>query len=231
MKTNFTTTPALKWQASDNSERFYISGQTQTAGTGFDEWRFSNLFGYTSFYNSGIESMRITDTGNLGLGVTNPSEKMEVVGNVKATAFISTSDQRLKTDIQKITGLESILKLNGYKYRWIKDGTPDGGVIAQEVEKVFPDAVKTDQVSGFKAVKYNYLIAPLIESIKELFGITSANQREIATLNKKIESLNQQIDQTKKENQSIKDYLCSQNKKAAICKNKNDSNFESKHEK
>jgi hypothetical protein len=41
------------------------------------------------------------------------------------------------------------------------------GVIAQEVEKVFPELVMTDE-QGLKRVEYGGLIAPLIEAVKEL---------------------------------------------------------------
>jgi hypothetical protein len=41
------------------------------------------------------------------------------------------------------------------------------GVIAQEVEKVFPDLVETDE-QGVKRVAYHGLVAPLIEAVKEL---------------------------------------------------------------
>ena len=41
-------------------------------------------------------------------------------------------------------------------------------MIAQEVGSVFPDLVKTDRVTGMKAVQYANLLAPLIEAVKEL---------------------------------------------------------------
>lgn len=41
------------------------------------------------------------------------------------------------------------------------------GVIAQEVEKVFPELVSTDE-EGHKRVAYHGLVAPLIEAVKEL---------------------------------------------------------------
>ena len=46
------------------------------------------------------------------------------------------------------------------------EGT-DVGIIAQEVEEVFPDLVETRE-NGYKAVKYDKLVAVLIEAVKEL---------------------------------------------------------------
>ncbi|WP_294331739.1 tail fiber domain-containing protein [uncultured Chryseobacterium sp.] len=86
------------------------------------------------------------------------------------------SDRRFKKDITPIyNATEKLNQLNGYTYTW-KDkkefpgqtlGTgKDMGVIAQEVEKVFQDAVMTNK-EGYKSVNYNALIPVLIESLKE----------------------------------------------------------------
>ncbi len=55
------------------------------------------------------------------------------------------------------------------------------GVIAQEVEKVFPELVTTDE-QGRKKVEYEGLIAPLIEAVKELDERVRALETEIAAL-------------------------------------------------
>lgn len=65
-----------------------------------------------------------------------------------------------------------VRRLRGVSFDWREDA-PDGhegadlGVIAQEVEQVFPELVRTDE-RGFKRVNYIGLIAPLIEAVKEL---------------------------------------------------------------
>lgn len=109
------------------------------------------------------------NVGNVWIGTTAPSEKLEVNGNIKATAFYYSSDRRLKENIIKIDNpLEKISKLNWYTFDWKNDGRKDIGVIAQEVEKVFPQAVKTSEVTWYKSVEYGNLVAPIIEAIKEL---------------------------------------------------------------
>lgn len=55
------------------------------------------------------------------------------------------------------------------------------GVIAQEVEKVFPELVSTDE-QGRKKVEYEGLIAPLIEAVKELDERVRSLETEIAAL-------------------------------------------------
>lgn len=103
--------------------------------------------------------------------------------NVNATAFYYTSDRRFKEGIETLDGsLDKLLRLDGVSFRWKQDGRQDIGVIAQDVEEVFPELVKTDPMTGFKSVQYGNLVAPLIEAIKE-------QQKEIETLKAEVEAL------------------------------------------
>ena len=85
-----------------------------------------------------------------------------------------SSDKRLKTNILPIeSALDKIDKLGGYTFDWIpteevhsNEGT-DIGVIAQEIEEQFPELVTTRE-NGYKAVKYDKLVAVLLQGIKEL---------------------------------------------------------------
>jgi hypothetical protein len=61
--------------------------------------------------------------------------------------------------------------------RWAKRH-PEVGVIAQDVEKVFPELVTTGR-SGYKHVNYGGLIAPLIEAVKELDARLSEVERQL----------------------------------------------------
>ena len=85
-----------------------------------------------------------------------------------------SSDQQLKDNVLKIdTALDKVEALGGYSFTWnnnIEDhraGTPDYGVIAQELEDVLPHAVDINS-RGYKTVNYNSLIPLLIEAVKEL---------------------------------------------------------------
>ncbi|WP_394660373.1 tail fiber domain-containing protein [uncultured Chryseobacterium sp.] len=95
---------------------------------------------------------------------------------VETARVQGTSDRRFKKDITPIyNATEKLNQLNGYTYTWrdrkefpgqaLGEGK-DMGVIAQEVEKVFPDAVMTNK-DGYKSVNYNALIPVLIEALKE----------------------------------------------------------------
>jgi hypothetical protein len=70
-------------------------------------------------------------------------------------------------------------------------------VIAQEVEKIFPEVVSENKnASGamYKSVQYGNLVAPLIESTKELSSLHDAQQREIDTLRSENEALKKRLD-------------------------------------
>jgi len=81
------------------------------------------------------------------------------------------SDERLKTNIQPLeNSLEKISQLNGYTYNWKdpqKDAALQTGVLAQEVQKVFPSLVKTSS-EGQLSVNYSGLIPVLLEAVKDL---------------------------------------------------------------
>jgi hypothetical protein len=107
---------------------------------------------------------------------------LQVAGDVIAasTAF---SDERLKDNIKPIeNSLESIKKLNGVTYDWKSNGKSSIGVIAQNIQEVYPELVKEVQpIEGDEkmlTVNYDGLIGVLIESIKEL-------QAEVETLKNK----------------------------------------------
>jgi len=94
----------------------------------------------------------------------------------------SCSDLRLKKDIKPLkSALSTLGKLQGKSYRWKDNNEPDIGLIAQELEKVIPELVKTDN-KGYKSIVYQKLTAVLIEAVKE-------QQQEINNLSDRIAML------------------------------------------
>ncbi len=86
-------------------------------------------------------------------------------GTVTAPNFVSSSDRRLKSDIETIgDALALVQALRGVRY--IMDGAPGIGVIAQEVEPILPEIVSDSE--GLKRVAYGNLAGLLIEAIKVL---------------------------------------------------------------
>lgn len=155
----------------------------------------------TSNYTDSIFSVRAD--GNIGIGITTPSQKLHVVGSSSDTTvvristqggndcdfntltgtFSCLSDIRLKKNISKLSNdaLSKILKLNpvSYHYNWQKEeDTPLYGFIAQEFETVFPELVFTDKEKGYKSLSYTPLIPYIIKAIQE-----QQKQIEIISLN------------------------------------------------
>ena len=112
-------------------------------------------------------SAGIHTLGSVGIGTTNPTSALQVAGTVSAQDFNTTSDQSLKTNIVTIEdALEKIELIRGVEFNWSKSPyAPSMGVIAQEVESVFPELVAD---TNPKQVNYNGLIGVLIEAVKEL---------------------------------------------------------------
>lgn len=106
--------------------------------------------------------------GKVGILTNNPQYALDVVGVIRAGQVLTLSDMRLKTNIKAINNaLTSLLGINGYSYTLKANGEKQYGLLAQEVEQFFPYVVSTD-ANGFKAVNYNWLIAPIIQAIHEL---------------------------------------------------------------
>jgi hypothetical protein len=201
-------------------------------------------------------SATIINTGSLGVGISTPGYKLDVNGdaNIAAASALrfggtsvctsagctSSSDRNLKENIQPLQGsLEKILTLQGveYDYKDKKRFTDQHqvGVIAQDVEKVFPEVVRTDDKTGLKSVAYDHLVAPLIEAVKALYsrvvGIEerqAIQNREIASVkaqaevekkvkDQEIAELKARVQKAERENAAIKAYLCKKDPKAAIC--------------
>jgi hypothetical protein len=134
-------------------------------GSGDDTEFFCNGTHMYMDLNAGIGNFYIRD-GTTTRYTFNDNGNFTATGNI--TAY---SDIRLKEDIKPIEdAVSKVQQLTGNTYTRndLKDpGRRYGGVIAQEVEVVLPEAVSESE-DGTKAVDYNAMIALLVESVKEL---------------------------------------------------------------
>ena len=126
--------------------------------------------------------MYISKTGNIGIGTTNPTQKLNVVGNGLFTGTVtvscgvlSCSDWRYKKNIEPIKStLGQVSALEWVYYDWDQEHYPEKdftgerqlGIIAQDLEQQFPELVHTDE-AGFKTVDYSRLSVVLLKALQE----------------------------------------------------------------
>ena len=99
---------------------------------------------------------------------------------------VQGSDLRYKSDIRPIDeAIERILSIRGVAYKWKSHDEHVGGdqigLIAQEVEEVFPEVVSTGP-DGMKGINYSALIAPLIEAVKQQQAQINELRAEVQTV-------------------------------------------------
>ena len=115
------------------------------------------------------ENMEFSPSGTANMIVTANNITVTSGGQINAVDFNSTSDVRLKQNVQPLTGATEVVnQLQGVSFDWIENGERAYGLIAQEVEKIVPELVEHDEHKDVKYVKYLGLIAYLVEANKEL---------------------------------------------------------------
>ena len=147
-----------------------------------------------SYTSANTGSNGLVVSGRVGVGTSTPDAayKLVVDGDAYSTGSWNSSDIRLKTDIKTLTNiLDKVMEMRSVSFRWREDtgfNLPKGkqlGLIAQEVERYFPELVKTDS-RGYKSLDYAKLTVVLLESIKE-------QQNIIDSLDSRIKKLEQII--------------------------------------
>lgn len=133
-----------------------------------------------------VERMRLSSTGNVGIGTTAPSHILHITGQGRSTvaSWATSSDMRVKEDIHTITGgLDTVGKLRPVTFRYTdeyQNGNPAlggmrRGFIAQEVEAVLPDTVTravervgAREISDFRVLGNSDFVPLLVSAVKEL---------------------------------------------------------------
>jgi len=155
------------------------------------------------------ERVRIDANGNVGIGTPNPLFPLDVAGAAHASSFVTSSDARFKVNVtQLLHVLEKLQKVRGvsfdsneaYQSLGRSTGRKEIGVIAQEVEAVFPELVTRWGDQGYRAVDYGRLTGVLIEAIKEL---RAEKEAQIKPLESPIVAQEQQIATLQEQNATL----------------------------
>ncbi|MEC7029643.1 MAG: tail fiber domain-containing protein, partial [Pseudomonadota bacterium] len=165
----------------DGSSNIIIGANVDVSGANAaNEMNIGNVIYGSGMYNAGA---------HIGINNSAPDVALDVTGDIEYTGTLTdVSDMRLKKDIAPLDANEIIGRLSQidtYSFRMINDekGQLELGVMAQEVEKVFPELVRTaNDEMGTKSVNYVGFIAPLIEASKELKSENDALRAEITEM-------------------------------------------------
>lgn len=146
--------------------------------------------GNTLYIGTTVQSID-TSTGSLvvsgGVGIT---KDVYIGGSCHADDYLTTSDQTLKTNINKIDmdDMSKLLQLNGYTYNLKNNTDLKYGLLAQEIENVGLDHF-VKNVGDHKKVNYQYFIPVLIESIKTLNKKLEESEERYNLINKKLNNI------------------------------------------
>jgi hypothetical protein len=190
-----TTTPLTKLHVLGNRIRLENSNKLidiRADGSSVDLHSESNDLFIRSSGPGGNNNVIVNpfpEDGNVGIGTTSPSQKLHVQGNLQVEndlrvvgqalkwngfTWTSLSDERLKENINPLKdALSRLLQLHGVSFFWRSSEStpqvtgPQMGLIAQQVEKVFPEWVTTTP-DGYKALTLNGFEALTIEALREL---------------------------------------------------------------
>lgn len=120
------------------------------------------------------------DNGRLGIKKLNPSYELDVNGTIRVGGTVYNSDRKLKNNIKPLDNYNDILNVEPSRFTWKENRKDDIGIIAQDVEKYFPEFVS--EKNDIKSIDYPKIVVPLL-------GVVQAQQKQIENLTKRIETL------------------------------------------
>jgi trimeric autotransporter adhesin len=184
-----TTNPTVKLQVDNNSHNYIqVNSSVANVQTAINvtnssstsratlSWEDGTRGAYADLYSStylsittqSSEKMRITAAGNVSIGNTNDTYKLDVSGTIRATGdVIAYSDARVKENVETIpNAIDKVKAMRGVGYNKIGEQRRSTGVIAQEILEVLPEVVHQDE-NGMYSVAYGNIVGVLIEAIKE----------------------------------------------------------------
>ena len=117
--------------------------------------------------NTEIVRMGGDATTDYAIDVGNGSAGTNAINKIRASAFVTFSDERLKSDVTPMKGaLSAVNSMKPVDFTWKSDGSRDFGFIAQNIKSVVPRAVHGDE-EGLYGVDYGRLTSILVSAIQE----------------------------------------------------------------
>ena len=195
-----------------------------------DDWTWYSTGNVARFWRAGTgDVIGITTSGNVGIGNTNPQERLNVNGNVAlllstggSTAVCQVtfnfrlatcgSSIRYKTDVADFPrGLDLVRRLRPVSFTWKQSSEADFGLIAEEVGVVEPLLVTRNKDGEVEGVKYDRVAVVAVNAIKE-------QQAHVEQLESALRSYENRIAQQEQQILEMKKALCELNPAATFCK-------------
>ncbi|HVP09686.1 MAG TPA: tail fiber domain-containing protein [Phycisphaerae bacterium] len=154
----------------------------------------------------------LEETGSVGIGLVNPTEKLDVIGTARlrgigsstGTAVVAdangklwkqSSSRRYKTDIHDLnTKSGNVLDLQPVSFRYRETGEPDIGLIAEDVNAKLKDLVLYDAEGRPDAVKYDRVALYLLDIVKSQREQIAAQHADLAKLRARLDKIERALD-------------------------------------
>lgn len=154
-----------------NSASGSFSGAGLSFGSSADTGLYESADDVLALRINGTDSVFLNATG-LGIGAASTTAALEVTGDIHYSGtLVDTSDRRAKDNINEISGsLDKINRLKAVTFTQKGDQAQalNYGLVAQDVQEVYPDLVHAKGGDNMLGVDYIGLIGPLIHAVQEL---------------------------------------------------------------
>lgn len=139
----------------------------------------------------------IDTNGNMGVGVTSPTQRLHVAGNVLANNVTVPSSARFKENVTPLLGgLDALRVLEPVRFDWKPEHAKeragrvhDIGFVAEDVAKLFPEVVFFDDTGAALGMDYGRLVTVAIRAAKEQDARVKALEEENEELRERLERL------------------------------------------
>ena len=146
-------------------------------------------YGSTGFYirnNSSELTMFMNNSNQVGIGTSSPGYTLDVSGNVNATSYNTSSDYRIKENVTQLDSKFVVDNLNPVTYLNKNLGKQDIGLIAHELQEIYPELVNGEKDGEhFQSVNYIGLIPILIKEVQELKNEIKSIKHELNEIKNK----------------------------------------------
>jgi len=172
----FTTGSKDLLLGTNNTEKMRIDSSGQVMMRRTTDYDGSNLYflqvGDASLDNGTPIVCTVASTASRNQIVFS-NNSSNIVGQIttaaSATSYNTSSDYRLKEDLQEFNGLEKVSNIKVYDFKWKEYNNRSYGVLAHELEEVLPQAVTGEKdAEEMQSVDYSKIVPILVKSIQEL---------------------------------------------------------------